>query len=575
MRDGRRTPGVAHLLSPVFQSARNGLRHGRPIDLIRGLRPALFALALWATLSHAAAMLLRSFQQHPEISGALVLKLLALAAMGGVVLTAATAAAAAMTVLYDERECTVLLGAPVNWLDLFLARYARVAARSAWAPGVILIPLLYAVSRSSYGGLGFVVGGVAGLVAIIGIGTAAGILLALALAAGAHYIRMRRLVVWLGVAAGAALILAGAGTIGRGYRMDTYLLEATRAGISWAPHELWARTILHPGSGDPLALAAFIAVAALVSTAAAAVYGQFYRKSVVGLNGVPRSRNTFSASPAANRLLEVMENALGTLRSQVLTRDVRTLARDPSEKAYIALALVSIVFYLWTIRSLQVADRDPTGGALSVIVGLANLGAAILMQSAFAARLVYPLFGNDAAGVWIWRASPASWRAALQARVALSLLLLLAPALIIPVAGGVLVGAHGAVIALTTAASLGYWSLVAAGANWAGIVSPAFQARSASEASASSSATILLLTGACFAVAVPVALGPYALMAAGHLDFLREMGFSGAYGATRTVARASVALVLPPVLAVGLYRRAARMLHRAGTLPAGVNRPLP
>ncbi|HEX5633658.1 MAG TPA: hypothetical protein VFX50_10525, partial [Gemmatimonadales bacterium] len=174
------------------------------------------------------------------------------------------------------------------------------------------------------------------------------------------------------------------------------------------PSEWLQRTLMGwlTGAFDPLPLyllwstaAAFVVLGALLHRS---LYGKGYSKA-------QESGERFVRDGAARRVLRWVLTPLGTLRRELVLKEVRVFFRDTTQWSQLILLAVLVVVYVFNVKFLPLTGEGITFFIVNLIPFL-NLALAGFVLASVAARFIFPGVSLEGRTWWLLRASPMSMR---------------------------------------------------------------------------------------------------------------------------------------------------------------------
>lgn len=148
-----RQPSLLQLTSPKWRSVWARLRH-RPGEQVRW-RTVLLLTAGIAFLAVAFVISWRAvtyFRDVPEIGPLLASKMLGMALLAFSAILLLSNLIGSLSTFYLARDLDMLVAAPVEWGQFYLAKLAETVIHSSWMVGLLALPLLAAYGLAWHGG---------------------------------------------------------------------------------------------------------------------------------------------------------------------------------------------------------------------------------------------------------------------------------------------------------------------------------------------------------------------------------------------------------------------------------------
>jgi ABC-2 type transport system permease protein len=101
---------------------------------------------------------------------------------------------------------------------------------------------------------------------------------------------------------------------------------------------------------------------------------------------------------------------LGSVRRQLLVKDLKVFLRDVSQWSQLLLLLALVLVYLYNFRVLDLERIPGMGRVLKNLYAFLNLGMAGFVMATVAVRFVFPLVSSEGAAFWIIRTAPIEMR---------------------------------------------------------------------------------------------------------------------------------------------------------------------
>ncbi len=401
------------LLLPSLWSARNRARRRERSDLSRGVLLGVITIVVCWALYRGAFWLTTQLESYDELGDYLLrlglswlyLTFLSFLAFSGVVTSLST--------FFLSDDLRLLMTVPVSVRRLFHARFARTLVHASWMVVVFVAPILAGIGSARCAGAGFYAAAVATTLPFAVLPVAAGSLATLFLVNTFPAKRARDILMLMGLAFAAALVL-----LLRFIRPEqlmrveslpdlTDFFSTLQSPVTPMLPSFWAGEALFAslrGGADWLHLAALwlSAGAALVVARTANERWHFA--------GFSRSQEAPKARFTELRALDAVVARLPwtPVRKQLLVKDLKVFLRDVSQWSQLLLLLALVLVYLYNFRVLDLERVPYMAGFVKNVYAFVNLAMAGFVMATVAVRFVFPAVSSEGAAFWIVRTSPVS-----------------------------------------------------------------------------------------------------------------------------------------------------------------------
>jgi ABC-2 type transport system permease protein len=391
----------------------------------RGVRFAILGvtgLLFWAFVYGVLHRLLGYFRGVEEIGALLAGKLLGLVLLGFMSILLLSNVITALSSFFLAKDLDMLVGAPVDWLRLYGAKLLETVVASSWMVLLVSIPMFAAYGVAYDGGVLFPVLVVLLMVPLFVIPAVVGSMITLVLVNvfPAHRTRDILSVIAVLTAGGIVLLfrLIRPERLARpeGFRSLMDFIAVLRTPTSpLLPSEWVQNATMGFLEGSPDWLALYL----LWTTAAAAVVlGALVHKALY-LRGFSKSQEGAQRAVAGIGPLARAGRALlrpfGTLRTELVMKEVRLFFRDTTQWSQLILLAVLVVVYVFNIKYLPLRGEGITFFLVNVVPFL-NLVLAGFVLASIAARFLFPAVSLEGRTLWLLRSSPMRVRDLLWAK---------------------------------------------------------------------------------------------------------------------------------------------------------------
>lgn len=411
----RSTRAFPFLLLPSLWASRNRARRRERGDLLRagvfggialGVVGALGAGAFWITSQAVSYDELGDYLLRIGLSW-LFLTFLSFLAFSGVV--------SSLTTFFLSDDLRLIVTSPVAVRRVFLARFVRTLAQSAWMVVAFLLPVLTGVALAKCAPLLFVP--IAALAVtpfvVIPVGLGAAVTLLLVNVFPAR--RARDILMLMGlVFATSLVILLRVIQPERLLRVEsmpvvTDFFATLQSPVTPLVPSFWAGEVVFAatqGVVDWLHLAALWTTAGAVTVALSWAFARWH------FAGYSKSQEARKARFAQWRVLDRLAGVLpfSPVRRQLLVKDAKVFLRDVSQWSQLLLLLALVLVYLYNFRVLDLDQVPYMSGVIKNAYAFLNMGMAGFVMATVTVRFVFPAVSAEGLAFWIIRTAPLSLR---------------------------------------------------------------------------------------------------------------------------------------------------------------------
>lgn len=423
MRDGEEkgnqarlpSPSLWHLLIPKWLTARARTverergRHARWIVL--GFTGVLF----WSFIFGVLYRLLRYFSGIEEIGALLAGKLLGLVLIGFFSILLLSNVITALSSFFLARDLDLLVSAPVDWLNLYMAKLIETAVNSSWMVILMAIPMFTAYGVVYGGGWAYPLIVLATFIPFLIIPAVIGSALTLTLVNVFPARRTKDILSVIAVLTAGGIVLlfrvVRPERLARpeGFRSLVDFIAVLRGPTSpWLPSE-WVQGGLMSWlefRPDPLPYYLLWTTALASIVLGAMLHRALYFK---GYTKAQESGERWARSNAAGRAGRALLAPLGVLRRELVLKEVRLFFRDTTQWSQLILLAVLVVVYVFNIKYLPLRGEGVTFFLVNVVPFL-NLVLAGFVLASVAARFIFPGVSLEGRTMWLLRSSPMPMR---------------------------------------------------------------------------------------------------------------------------------------------------------------------
>ncbi len=500
---------LAHILRPKWQTAIVRGRQGggsRGKVFILGFVGLLFWLGVFGVLYRV----LRYFRGVEEIGALLAGKLLSLALLSFLAILLLSNIITALSSFFLAKDLDLLASAPVDWLNLYLAKLSETMLHSSWMVGLMAVPIFTAYGIIYDGGWAFGFLAIAVLLPLLILPAVVGSAITLILVNVFPARRARDLlsIIAIGAAGGVVVLfrIIRPEQLARpeGFRNLLDFITVLRTPTSpFLPSE-WATNaimgfLVGPFDGFPILLlwSTAAAIVVLGATLHFALYPTGFTKAQEGAE-------RFVKGWVWDRILNPLLKPLSVAKREFVIKDLKLFFRDTTQWSQLILLGVLVVIYLFNIRALPLFSGEQVPFILVTVISFLNLGLAGFVLASIAARFIFPAISLEGRQMWLLRSSPLDLRALLWSKYWVGTVPLLVLALMITVFTNVLLQASGFMMAVGIGTIIFLTLAISAMALGFGALFPQFDTENAAQIPTSYGGLVFMMTTIALLVLVIV-----------------------------------------------------------------------
>ncbi|MHB8839115.1 MAG: putative ABC transporter permease subunit [Gemmatimonadaceae bacterium] len=409
------------ILMPKWLTARARAMAG---ERGRGARFSILAvvgLLFWGFIFGLLYRLLNYFKGVPEIGELLAGKLLGLMLVSFFSLLLLSNVITALSSFFLAKDLDLLVSAPVDWLRVYAAKLMETTIFSSWMVVLMGIPMFAAYGMAYDGGWGFGPFVAFVLVPFLVIPSVLGSATTLLLVNIFPARRTRDILSVIAVMTAGGIVLlfrlVRPEKLARpeGFRSLVDFIAVLRGPTSpLLPSEWLQNSVMGFLAGRPDWLSIYM----LWSTAAAlVVLGALLHRALyaAGFSKAQESAERWAHAGALQRLAMRLLAPVGTLKRELVMKEVRLFFRDSTQWSQLILLAVLVVVYVFNIKYLPLRGEGITFFLINVVPFL-NLVLAGFVLASIAARFIFPGVSLEGRTLWLLRSSPLAMRDLLWAK---------------------------------------------------------------------------------------------------------------------------------------------------------------
>jgi ABC-2 type transport system permease protein len=548
------------VVAPKWRTARARFRQGRQAGPGRAVVLGAVAVVFWAVVFGVLYRVLAYFRGVEEIGPLLAGKLLGLVLLSFLSILLLSNVVTALSSFFLAKDLDLLVAAPVDWLDLYLAKLGETMLHSSWMVALMAVPIVAAYGVVYDGGWLFPLVVLAVFLPLLTLPAVIGSATTLILVNVFPARRTRDLLSVITIAAAGLLVmlfrLVRPEQLARpeGFNNLLDFLTVLRAPTSpllpseWATGSIMGYLV---GPWDPLDLVLLWSTAGVFVALGAALHAQLYptgfTKAQEGAERFVRGWFWQAAMAPAARFMSVAKR-------EFIVKDIKLFFRDTTQWSQLILLGVLVVIYLFNIRALPLFTGEQVPFFFVTLVSFLNLGLAGFVLASIAARFIFPSVSLEGRQMWLLRSSPLDLRALLWSKYWTGTIPLLVLALIITVFTNVLLRATGFMMAVSVGTIVLLTLAIAALALGFGALYPQFETENAAQIPTSFGGLVFMMTTVALLAAVIVleAAPVYAYLQATRADQPLQISLRLALPFLGVILLCGLATALP--LRIGLRR---------------------
>ena len=499
---------LALILAPKWLTARARVRQQRDSRHTKIILVGGVAMLFWAFVFGVLYRVLVYFRGVEEIGPLLASKLLSVVLLSFLAILLLSNVITSLSSFFLAKDLDLLVSAPVDWLQLYLAKLTETLVHSSWMVALMAVPIFTAYGVIYDGGWLFPLYTLLVLVPLLALPAVIGSAVTLILVNVFPARRTRDLLSIVAIAAAGALVLLFrlirpeqlARPEGFQNLLDFITLLQTPTSpllpSEWATQSFMG-FLVGPFDLFPLLLSwstagAFVVFGALLH---AWLYPTGFSKAQEGAEKFVRGWIWQS-------LLDPIVRPLSVSKREFIIKDLKLFFRDTTQWSQLILLGVLVVIYLINIRSLPLFQGERVPFFLISVVSFLNLGLAGFVLASIAARFIFPSISLEGRQMWLLRSSPLDLRALMWSKYWIGTIPLLVLALIITVFTNILLQATPFMMTVGTVTIVLLTLAIGALALGFGALYPQFETENAAQIPTSFGGLVFMMTTIALVAAV-------------------------------------------------------------------------
>ncbi len=524
MEAARKQPGVWTLLTPKWRGALARLRQERSGSWVK---LTLFAVAgglFWAAVFGIAFRTLNYIHRVEDIGDLLAGKVLGIIFLAFHSILLLSNVITALSTYFLAKDLDLLVGAPVSWFRLYLAKLGETIVHSSWMVGLMALPIFTAYGVVYSGGPLFPFVALAAFVPFLVLPAVIGTVFTSILVNVFPARRTRELLglIGLGALVTAVILLRfmQPEQLARpeGFRnFVDYLAELRAPTNPLLPSEWTAEMVMNwlLRVADPRPIALLWGTALLAVAVGARVHQRLFHS---GFSKAQEGAERKVRRPLRGPLAALLKSVPAAKR-EFIVKDLRLFFRDNTQWSQLILLGVLLLIYIFNIKSLPIHSGERIPFSLVIVISFLNLGLAGFVLAAVAARFIFPAISLEGRQLWLLRSSPLDPRAMLWSKYWTGTLPMLVLALIITVLTNWLLQAGAFMMVVSVGTMLLYTLAASALALSFGVFYPQFGTENAAQIPTSFGGVVYMMASlSLLAFVIMLEAPPVAAQLRAHRD---------------------------------------------------------
>lgn len=477
--------GTTDLLRPKLIAMRSRARVSVSGKRARYILLGILGLGFWIAVFGMLLRILRYFRGIPEIGALIAGKLLGMVFLSFFGLLVLSNLIAALSTFFLARDLDMVNSAPVDWLDVYLARLIESMTSSSWMVVLMAVPIFSAYEVVYHGGIVFPLLALLAFIPFLVIPAVLGSMVTLILVNVFPARRTKEILTLVTVLAAAGLALLfrmlRPEQLARpeGFRSLVEFITVLRGPTSpWLPSEWLAGGLMGWLREEPQVLPFYLlwTTAAALVTVGAALHGRFY---AYGFSRAQESSGT-GRSGTGRSFFTAVFTPFGVLRRELILKELRLFFRDTTQWSQLILLAVLVVVYVFNVRYLPLGQTGVSFFLRNVIPFL-NIAIAGFVLASIAARFIFPSISLEGRTLWLLRSAPVSMRDVLWSKYWVGTAPLLTLAVLIVFVTNALLDVSGFMMAVSIFTIVFLTCAVAAIALTMGTMFPQYESENAAQ----------------------------------------------------------------------------------------------
>jgi ABC-2 type transport system permease protein len=373
----------------------------------------IIGMLFWLAIFVASLRILTYLKGVEEVGDTLGYKLMSMILIVSFALLIFSSILTALSKLYLSRDLQLVHAMPVSGYKIFAARWIDSTVESAWMVVIFTLPIFLSYGIVYQAGAFYYINTVMALVPLMinasAVGTVMVMLAVIVIPAG----RLKSIFIFLGILSFVVIYLAV--RLSRPELLvdpevfDTALVYITSLQTPSSPilPSTWAYDSIRGGLSGGLSSGLFN-TALSWSFAATMVFVLVFVADAIYYKGYSKTQNAavrlFKNRAAGGRYLNFLP---GPVKSFAV-KEIKTFLRDQTQWSQLFLIAALVVIYVYNFKVLPLEKSPIKTVYLQNLFSFLNMGLALFVLTAVAARFAYPAVSQEREAFWLVKSSPLS-----------------------------------------------------------------------------------------------------------------------------------------------------------------------
>ena len=407
---------IITLLKPRIWPLKNrGLSNANGKSNTRFLLLGSFGLLLWCGIFAVSWRVLIYFKGVEEIGDILGYKLLSMMLVVSFALLLFSSILTSLSKLYLSRDLLLVHSLPVSSYKIFITRWIDSTLESTWMVIIYTLPVFIAYGLVYQSGLFYYLSTTITMLCLATIASAISTLMVMIAVLFIPASRMKSVFIFMGilffVVIYLAIRLSKPELLVDPEVFDSVMVYITSLQTPSSPFlpSSWAydsiRSALSGSIGDSLFFTALS-----LSFAGMLLFATILISDAIYFKGFSKTQNApvrlFKKHVASDRIFNFLP---GPMKS-FMVKEIKTFLRDQTQWTQVFLIATLVVIYVYNFKVLPLEKSPIKTVYLQNLFSFLNMGLALFVLTAVAARFTYPAVSLEREAFWLVKTSPLSLR---------------------------------------------------------------------------------------------------------------------------------------------------------------------
>ena len=407
---------IITLLKPrIWPLKKRGLSNANGKSNTRFLLLGSFGLLLWCGIFAVSWRVLIYFKGVEEIGDILGYKLLSMMLVVSFALLLFSSILTSLSKLYLSRDLLLVHSLPVSSYKIFITRWIDSTLESTWMVIIYTLPVFIAYGLVYQSGLFYYLSTTITMLCLATIASAISTLMVMIAVLFIPASRMKSVFIFMGilffVVIYLAIRLSKPELLVDPEVFDSVMVYITSLQTPSSPFlpSSWAydsiRSALSGSIGDSLFFTALS-----LSFAGMLLFATILISDAIYFKGFSKTQNApvrlFKKHVASDRIFNFLP---GPMKS-FMVKEIKTFLRDQTQWTQVFLIATLVVIYVYNFKVLPLEKSPIKTVYLQNLFSFLNMGLALFVLTAVAARFTYPAVSLEREAFWLVKTSPLSLR---------------------------------------------------------------------------------------------------------------------------------------------------------------------